>query len=270
MPKDHSNSDTYASANNGEALSRTTMLRHLVCGPEIGFLMEAHNALSAKIAENAGFKALWASSLTVSATMGLRDANELTWSESLDIVSAMVDKLFPKINSFADTDQQLTSVQDFCSKIRAAKDNQTHSDFVVIARTEGFVVGANLQETLARAEAYHEAGADAVLVHSKHHNADEVLSFADKWQKRAPLIVVPTTYANTPTQSLAEAGVSAIIWANHSLRAAIRAMENLTRHIYDQQSLSGVDEAVASIDDVFALTGMDELIADTKRHQGNS
>lgn len=307
MPKDHSNSDTYTRASHSNRMSRASMLRDVVCGSETGFLMEAHNALSAKIAQNVGFRALWASSLTISATMGLRDANELTWSESLDIVSAMVDatnvpvlmdadsgygdfnivsrfvrkacdrgvagvcmedKLFPKINSFAETKQKLTSINDFCSKISAAKDSQTEKDFTVVARTEAFVIGAELEETLERANAYHEAGADAILVHSKLQTADEILAFASKWNNQAPLVIVPTTYASTPTSQFIDAGISAIIWANHSLRASIRAIENLTSHIYQQQSLAGVDEAVASIDEIFALTNMNDLITATKRHQG--
>ncbi|WP_262695952.1 phosphoenolpyruvate mutase [Kordiimonas aquimaris] len=309
MPKDHSKSGTYTAPPITGHLPLATQLRHIICGPETGFLMEAHNALSARIAENAGFKALWASSLTISASMGLRDANELTWTQSLDLISGMIDavgipilmdadsgygdfnifsrfvrkagergvagvciedKLFPKINSFAKTEQHLASVNDFCAKIRAAKDNQIHPDFMLVARTEALVVGADLEETLVRAEAYYEAGADAILVHSKSNTAHEILAFADKWSNKAPIVVVPTTYADTPTDTLTNAGVSTLIWANHSLRAAIRSMEDITARIFKQQSLNGIDADVTSIEDVFSLTDMSELIAATKRYQGHS
>lgn len=305
MPKDLQDIDLQTKAATASHAPLATQLRRLITGAETGFIMEAHNALSAKIAENAGFSALWASSLTISASMGLRDANELTWSQSLDLVSAMVDavsvpilmdadsgygdfnifgrfvrkasergiagvciedKLFPKINSFAETKQYLADVDDFCGKIAAAKANQTHPDFCVVARTEAFVTGASLDEALSRAHAYYDAGADAVLVQSKLATADEILAFANAWNNTAPLIVVPTTYSATPTATLQGAGIAAIIWANHSLRASIRAIENLTAHVYRQQSLHGVDEVVASIEDIFKLTDMDTLLADTKRY----
>lgn len=279
-------------------------LRSLIAGPNLSFLMEAHNALSAKIAAEAGFQALWASSLTISASMGLRDANELTWSETLSLVAAMVDsvdipvlldadsgygdfnilrrfvhracdcgvagicledKLFPKINSFAETEQRLANIAEFSGMISTAKESQKNSEFIIVARTEALVVGAGLKEALKRANSYVDAGADAILVQSKSQDADEILAFANHWNRDIPLIAVPTTYPNFPVDQLYKAGIGNIIWANQSLRACVAAMRKVTQTLFSDQSAKNVETNIASIADVFDLTEMDELLATSKK-----
>src|SRR5439155_21423258 len=87
------------------------------------------------------------------------------------------DKVYPKINSFMKGSQTLESIEKFISKIHAAKDTQTDPDFVVIARTEAFIAGEGLEVVLERAHAYAEAGADAILIHSKESTSVEIASF---------------------------------------------------------------------------------------------
>src|SRR5258706_13174839 len=72
-------------------MRKTTRLRQLVTRPEIAFLMEAHNGLSARIAEEAGFEGIWASGLSISASMGVRDCNEASWTQVLETVELMAD-----------------------------------------------------------------------------------------------------------------------------------------------------------------------------------
>src|SRR3990172_8564422 len=111
------------------------------------------------------------------------------------------DKLFPKTNSFLrSTQQPLADMQEFCGKIKAGKDSQSDSDFCVVARVEDFIAGWGLGEALKRASAYHEAGADAILIHSKLSKPDEILTFMKEWGKRCPVVIVPTKYYSTPTQ----------------------------------------------------------------------
>jgi phosphoenolpyruvate phosphomutase len=74
-----------------ERRSRSATLRREIQSPDLSFLMEAHNGLSAKIAEEAGFTALWASGLTISASLGLRDSNEASWTQVLDVLEFMND-----------------------------------------------------------------------------------------------------------------------------------------------------------------------------------
>ncbi|HKQ65274.1 MAG TPA: isocitrate lyase/phosphoenolpyruvate mutase family protein, partial [Methylomirabilota bacterium] len=192
----------------------TTQLRRLVTRPEIAFLTEAHDGLSARIGEEAGFEGIWASGLTLSASFGVRDNNELSWTQVVDHVAFMAeavsvpvlldgdtgygnfnnmrrlvrkleqvgvagvvieDKLFPKTNSFLRSElQPLADIGEFCGKIKAGKDSQRDADFVLIARVEALIAGWGLPEALKRAEAYHAAGADAILIHSRQTSPAEI------------------------------------------------------------------------------------------------
>src|SRR3989344_9214606 len=149
--------------------SRATKFRELLNSGKLEFLCEAHNGISAKIVEEAGFKGIWASSLTISAAMGVRDNNEASWTQILEVLEFMndattipilldsdtgygnfnnlrrlvkkleqrkiagvciEDKQFPKINSFINGERQpLADVNEFCGKIKAGKDSQDDPDF---------------------------------------------------------------------------------------------------------------------------------------------
>ena len=123
-----------------------------------------------------------------------------------------------------------------------------------------------MDEALRRAAAYHEAGADAILIHSKAKTADEVVDFAAAWDDRCPIVLVPTMYYGTPTDRFRTAGVSLVIWANHNLRAALTAMRDVSQRIQDEQSLAGVEGTIASVQDVFELTDNRELREAERRY----
>ena len=285
-------------------LTKAGRLRTLLTAPELGFLMEAHNGLSAKIVEEAGFAGIWASGLSISAALGVRDSNEASWTQVLEILEfmsdatsipilvdgdtgygnfnnvrrlvkklgqrniagvAIEDKLFPKTNSFIGEGQPLADVEEFCGKIKAGKDSQTDPDFCLIARTEALVSGWDVSEALDRAAAYHEAGADGILVHSKHPTADEVLSFMERWEDRCPVVIVPTMFYRTPTDVFRQGGIALVIWANHNLRASITAMREASRRIIEEESLTAVEGRIASVKDVFQLAGNQELV-EAERH----
>lgn len=158
------------------------------------------------------------------------------------------------MNSFLGENQPLAPADDFCSKLKAAKDAQSDEDFIVVARTEALISGLGMGEALSRCEQYRQAGADAILIHSKKQNADEILAFAEEWDNRAPLVIVPTKYYNTPTEMFRQSGISAVIWANHSLRASVVAMREATKQIFEQQSVAGLEKNIATLEELFALT----------------
>ncbi|MGQ0677364.1 MAG: phosphoenolpyruvate mutase [Rhodospirillales bacterium] len=285
--------------------SRAAALKAALRSPELAFLMEAHNGLSARIVEEAGFKGIWASGLSISAALGVRDSNEASWTQVLEVLEFMADatripilvdgdtgygnfnnvrrlvrkliqrnvagvciedKLFPKTNSFLGDGQPLADIDEFCGKIKAGKDSQTDPDFQLVARVEALISGWGLDEALKRAEAYRRAGADAILIHSKRSTADEIFAFCREWANRAPVVIVPTMYYATPTDRFRAAGISCVIWANHNLRAAITAMRETSRRIAASESLSGVEGAVASVKDVFELSGNPELAEAERRY----
>jgi len=274
---------------------KTARLRELIRSPRLEFLMEAHDGLSAAIAEEAGFDALWAGGFAISASMGLPDDNEASFAEVLQTVEYMADKtrvpilmdgdtgygdynnvrrmvrkleqrgvagvciedkVFPKRNSFVPRARhQLAEVEEFCGKVKAAKDVQRDPDFVVVARVEAFIAGWGLDEALLRAHAYADAGADAVLIHSAKRTAEDVLAFKAAWGDRLPVVVVPTMYHSTPTEVLEGAGFSLCIWANHLVRAATEAMQRVARRIKADGHLRAVEPTVAPMAELFRLQG---------------
>jgi phosphoenolpyruvate phosphomutase len=279
-------------------MTRFAALRREIASPELSFLMEAHDGMSAKIVEEAGFRGVWASGLTTSASLGLRDSNEASWTQVLDQLEYMADatrlpilvdgdtghgnfnnvrrfvrklgerglagvciedKLFPKTNSFIGEGQALADIEEFCGRIKAGKDSQVDDDFVLVARVEALISGLGMAEALRRAEAYHRAGADAILIHSKRSTAEEILAFTRAWGNRAPLVIVPTMYYATPTEVYREAGISTVIWANHLLRSALVAMRETAARIAEDESLMRVEGQVASVQEVFRLVGNAEL-----------
>jgi phosphoenolpyruvate phosphomutase len=177
------------------------------------------------------------------------------------------DKLFPKTNSFLRSElQPLADVDEFCGKIKAGKDSQTDPDFVLVARVEALIAGWGLTEALKRAEAYHAAGADAILIHSRQSSPAEIFNFLDAWSNRAPVVLVPTKYWRTPTEEFRARGVSVVIWANHVLRASISAMQATAARIRADESLLNVEPNVAPLHDVFRLQGDEELQEAEKRY----
>ena len=280
---------------------KTTQFKQMLQSNQIEFIMEAHNGLSAKIAQEAGFKGIWGSGLSISAALGVRDNNEASWTQVLDVMEFMSDattvpimldadtgygnfnnvrrlvhkleqrnvaamciedKLFPKTNSFINGEgQPLADIAEFSGKIKAAKDTQSDPDFCVVARVEALIAGWGMGEALKRAEAYHKAGADAILMHSKRSTPDEILAFMKEWGNTCPVVIVPTMYYKTPPQVFADAGVSLIIWANHLMRASVAAMQRTAATIYAEQSLVSVEPQIVSVKEVFRLQNAQELEA---------
>jgi phosphoenolpyruvate phosphomutase len=285
----------------GVVSTRSAQLRQMLRSTQLEFLMEAHNGLSARIAREAGFKGIWASGLSISAQFGVRDNNEASWTQVVDMLEFMADasnlpilldgdtgygnfnnmrrlvrkleqrdiagvciedKQFPKTNSFLNGERQpLADIDEFAGKIAAGKDTQNDPNFSIVARVEALIAGWGMDEALRRAEAYRRAGADAILIHSKLSKADEIVTFAREWARRSPLVIVPTRYYSTPTEVFREAGISVVIWANHLLRAAAAAMQNIAKEIYQSETLVNVEDQIASVHEIFRLQDADEYSA---------
>lgn len=290
--------------------AKTTQLRQLLQSDGLAFLLEAHNGVSARIVEQSGFSGIWASGLAISAQFGVRDSNEASWTQVVDMLEFMSDvtsipilldgdtgygnfnnmrrlvrkleqrniagvciedKQFPKTNSFLNGERQaLADIDEFCGKLKAGKDSQLDDDFCIVARIEALIAGWGMQEALKRAAAYHRAGADALLIHSKKSRADEIMEFAAEWDNRCPLVIVPTKYYSTPVEVFRNAGISTVIWANHMIRAAIAAMESVSEQIKQDESVLNIEHKIASVERVFQLQCAEELdLANERYLMGN-
>jgi len=284
---------------------KSTLLRRRLAEPRPLLVAGAHNGLSARLVERAGFDAIWASGFEISASFAVPDANILTMAENLEVAKAMdvasslpviadcdngygnavnvirtveayeragiaaicmEDNIFPKRCSFyAGVKRELESVEEFAGKVRAAKAAQRSADFCVIARTEALIAGWGMEEALRRGHAYAYAGADMVLIHSKSSKPAEVMAFAQAWQSEragkphVPLVCVPTIYKDTSAEELAAAGFKVVIYANHGLRASIKAMRETLGILAREHKAAAVEQNIVSLDEVYDLVGVSDM-----------
>lgn len=160
-------------------------------------------------------------------------------------ISAVIieDKMGLKKNSLFGTEvkQLLAPVQEFCDKISMGKRAQVTSDFMIIARLESLIAGYDVEDALERADAYVDAGADGVMIHSKEKSGDDIREFCIRFRdkhKSVPIVLVPTTYNQFTEEELHEWGANIIIYANHMLRASYPAMVDVATDILkDRRSL---------------------------------
>tara|TARA_R110002126_G_scaffold71627_3_gene179539 strand:+ start:1206 stop:2081 length:876 start_codon:yes stop_codon:yes gene_type:complete len=209
-------------------------LREIISSGGMARVMAAHDPLSARLVEEAGFDAIWASGFEISAAMGLADVSLVSMTQHLDNMRRMADrsslpivadvdtgygnavnviftvkqfeaagasavviedKAFPKVTSLiAGGRQDLLPISENQGKIEAAVSARQDPDFLVIARVEALIAGRGEAEALERAHAYEAAGADMILIHSKEKTPDEIESFIHGWTGSVPIVIVPTAY----------------------------------------------------------------------------
>ena len=272
--------------------SKAKILRELLNGDKLVVVAGAHDGISAKIAEKNGFHAIWASGLGVSAVQTVPDASILTMTDFLNYAIIMnestnlpviadvdsgygnihnvirlvrkyessgiagiciEDKVYPKLNSFDNGKQLLVSVEEFQAKIKAAKYTQKDPDFLVIARVEALIAGLGQEEAYYRAKSYAEAGADAILIHSKQKDPSEIIKFVSRWDLDVPIVAVPTKYPNITMNELETIGVKMVIYANQALRGSVNAMDHVLKSIMKEKSTQAIEGEIVTIDEIFNL-----------------
>lgn len=175
-------------------------------------------------------------------------------------ISAIVieDKVGAKQNSLlADSSVHVLAAEDeFARKIEKGVEAKVHPDFMIVARLEGLIVGLPVEEILRRAASFVAAGADALLVHSKARHPQEVLEVGrllHQAHPAIPLIAVPTTYPSVTDAELRAAGFRIVIYANHMLRASVRAMTEVSAAILSGSTLEAAEPFCAPVEDLLAL-----------------
>jgi phosphoenolpyruvate phosphomutase len=283
-------------------VSRTAgeRLRDLIASSAPVEAMSCHSPLSALVALEAGFEALWASGFELSALYGLPDAGLVSMSEHLDMTRRMVertgalvladldtgsgnavnaahamkaydhagaacvvveDKVFPKMTSLVPGGrQELIRIEEYQGKIEAMIAAGGASGPMMAARTEALVAGGTVDEALKRGEAYAEAGAELLLVHSKGPTSAEIEAFIARWSGRVPLIIVPTAFPSFNREMAAASGkVGVMIYANHAVRASVLAMRQAFGAIKAAGAAEAGEALIASTADIFGLQDMAAL-----------
>lgn len=278
---------------------RRRTLKRLLAAKPLSRFIEAHNPISALIAEHAlverdgkvrEFDGFWSSSLTDSIARGKPDIEALEINSRLaninDIfdvttkalimdgdtggrpqhfelnvrsmerlgISAVIieDKMGLKRNSLFGNEvvQTQEDIGAFCDKIRVGRAARVSDDFMVFARVESLILEKGMADALTRARAYAAAGADGIMIHSRHNTPDEVLKFADSFKADYPtlaLVSVPTSYSSVTEETLARNGFNIVIYANHLLRAAYPAMHRVAHEILRNGRAAEVDAELMGI-----------------------
>jgi len=174
------------------------------------------------------------------------------------------DNLFPKRNSLmgSDTRRELIAVEEQARRFRAAKDAQPSNDFMIIARVEALIAGEGVEMACRRADAYVEAGVDAILIHSRDKTLGEIEGFLEAWSGvgQVPLVAVPTLYPTFTAEELKKLGFNLVILANQPMRAAVKAVEETLDTLAREGRASAVDPQIASVEHLFELVGTAEAI----------
>ena len=175
-------------------------------------------------------------------------------------ISAIIieDKTGLKKNSLFGTavPQTRDTIEDFTHKIRMGKSAQITDDFMIISRIESFILGDTLEDALERADAYVEAGADGVMIHSKDKSGDDIKSFCLNFREKnteTPIVVVPSSYNHIKEEELIEWGANIVIYANHLLRASFPSMQNVAKTILKNKRTSELDDTCMSIKEILEL-----------------
>ncbi|WP_407185269.1 isocitrate lyase/PEP mutase family protein [Bradyrhizobium centrosematis] len=274
------------------------MLRIQVCSnAELSFLMEVHDGFSAAIAERTGFEGLWTSATSIACSLGYRNASKPSWNQVMHIIERIVgstelpvlvdgdvglgnannvgviahelrrcgaaglaleDSSRLKTRQLVREQYRGADVDKICSRVRAVRD-AVRNGLVLVAGFEAPDDEYGIKETMLRALDCAEAGADVILLRSCKRAVEGIVSFLHAWRSSLPIVVVPAQ--DDPMTLFASLNVplSAIIWGNHSMHAAINATRKLRCHLAIDESAASIERNVAIADDLTELLMYDEL-----------
>ena len=175
------------------------------------------------------------------------------------------DNTFPKRNSLyqGESRRELIPVEEQARRIRAGKDAQETESFVFIARVEALIAGHGVEAAVERADAYVDAGADAILIHSRDKTLAEIEGFLEAWSGigSVPLVAVPTLFPTFTADQLRAKGFNLVILANQPMRAAVKAVEETLETLAREGRASAVDPDIVPVEHLFELVGTKEAIA---------
>jgi phosphoenolpyruvate phosphomutase len=179
--------------------------------------------------------------------------------ERLGISAVIIeDKTGLKKNSLfgVDVDQTQDDIESFSQKIKTGKDSQATGEFMIIARIESLILGKGVQDAFTRAQAYLNAGADGIMIHSREKSPAEVFEFCRRYNEmdnRKPLVAVPSSYNKVTEEELAEQGVNIVIYANQLIRSAYPAMIRTAKSILEHHRSAEADAQMMSIKEIIEL-----------------
>lgn len=168
------------------------------------------------------------------------------------------DKTGLKKNSLFGTEVEQTqdSIENFCEKIRAGKKAQKTRDFMICARIESLILERGMEDALNRAFAFAEAGADAIMIHSRKKDPSEIFEFISRFREKdptTPIVLVPTSFNSVKEEEWKERGANIIIYANQLMRAQVPAIQQAARMILENHRAEECDSILMPFKDIIRL-----------------
>lgn len=168
------------------------------------------------------------------------------------------DKIGSKRNSLFGTEVKQTqdTIEHFCKKISAGKKALRSGDFMICARIESLILEKGIDDALKRAKAFVDAGADAIMIHSRKNSPDEIFDFAEKFRafdSVTPLVVVPTAFSQVTEDEFKARKINVVIYANQLMRSGFPAMQKVACSILENQRAKECDELCMPFKEIINL-----------------
>ena len=168
------------------------------------------------------------------------------------------DKTGLKKNSLFGTEVQQTqdSIENFSEKIAAGKKAQRTREFMICARIESLILEKGMEDALARAFAFTQAGADAIMIHSRQKDPKEIKEFIERFRKQdehTPIVLVPTSFNSVTEEEWKKIGANIIIYANQLMRAQVPAMQKAAEIILENHRAEECDTILMPFKDIIRL-----------------
>lgn len=289
-------------------MRKTTLFRQYIHEPGAFIIPGVADPLTAKIAERAGFKAVFLSGYAASATrLGAPDVGLLTLTEMVDCAARIADAV--EIPVFADGDnghgnvtnvirsmkqfekagvaavffedqvapkrcghmagKQVIPRDEMTAKIRAAVDARVDSDLVIMARTDALTVNG-IDDAIDRMHAYIDAGADMSFVESPG-SVEEMRRITASI--RAPNMVNMVEGGKSPIlglSTLADLGFKVVAYPTLALYAMAKAARFVLESLHASGTSAGLERVIVDFAEFNELTGLDEVRAKESRlHTGS-
>ena len=278
-------------------MKRTSLFRKYILEDSILVMPGAHDALTARIVEQAGFKAITIGGYSASASLlGQPDLSFLTLTEMVDCIHRIVgavdipvftdgdtghggvlnvrrtvkeiertgaagmfieDQIFPKRCGHM-LDKQVIEKKEMVAKVKAAVDARVDDDFVIMARTDALAVNG-LEDAVERANIFRQAGADLIFVEAPT-TVEQMRTITA--QVDAPTLANNIEGGKSPLLSaneLEEIGYSTVVFPVAATYAVAKVVIDLMSELDTTGTTAGFRDRMVSFDEFNQLIDLDRL-----------
>ena len=279
----------------------TTTLKQRLATPRPLLAPGVYDALTALVAEQAGFEALYLSGASIAYTrLGRSDVGLTTYTEVQDTLARITERVSTPVIVDADTgfgnainlqrtvrgmeragaamvqleDQgfpkrcghldgkSVVGTAEMCGKLRAALDARHSPDTLILARTDALAT-EGLDAALDRAEAYLECGVDALFIEALR-TPEQMDIACRRFAARVPLLANMVEGGKTPVQSageLGQRGFRIVIFPGGTARAVAHLLQRYYASLHTHQTTAPMQGEMLDFDQLNALIGTPELMA---------